>query len=116
MRASIEQYGRFEAAAFEKLSSLLRYVQGDNSDPATYRALRQALGGAKHPIFYLAIPPTTFAVVVEQLGKSGCGNGARVIVEKPFGRDGASARELNRILLGAFDENATWIISSVKVR
>src|ERR1700684_1793436 len=108
VRTSLEQHGGLEPAAYEKLSSLLRYVQGDNSDPTTYRALRQALGGAKHPIFYLAIPPTTFAVVVEQLGKSGCGNGARVIVEKPFGRGGASARELNRILLGAFNENAIF--------
>jgi len=108
VRTSLEQHGGLEPAAYEKLSSLLRYVQGDNSDPATYQALRQALGGAKHPIFYLAIPPTTFPVVVEQLGKSGCGNGARVIVEKPFGRDGASARELNRILLGAFNENAIF--------
>src|SRR6202050_3950639 len=58
--------------------------------------------------FYLAIPPTNFGVVVEELGKSGCGNGARVIVEKPFGRDGASARELNRILLGAFEERAIF--------
>jgi glucose-6-phosphate 1-dehydrogenase len=108
VRTGLEQHGGLEPAAYEKLSSLLRYVQGDNSDPATYQAIRQALGGAKHPIFYLAIPPTTFAVVVEQLGKSGCGNGARVIVEKPFGRDGASARELNRILLGAFNENAIF--------
>jgi glucose-6-phosphate 1-dehydrogenase len=108
VRTSLEQHGGLEPAAYEKLSSLLRYVQGDNSDPATYQAIRQALGGAQHPIFYLAIPPTTFPVVVEQLGKSGCGNGARVIVEKPFGRDGASARELNRILLGAFNENAIF--------
>jgi glucose-6-phosphate 1-dehydrogenase len=83
-------------------------VRGDNSDTATYQSLRGALGDAKHPIFYLAIPPTTFEVVVEQLGKSGCGMGARVIVEKPFGRDGASARELNRILLGAFEEDAIF--------
>ena len=59
-------------------------------------------------MFYLAIPPATFGLVVEQLGKSGCGKGARVIVEKPFGRDGASARELNRILLGAFEERAIF--------
>jgi glucose-6-phosphate 1-dehydrogenase len=107
VRASLEEHGGLDAAAFEKLSSLLRYVQGDNSDPKTYEALRQALAGAKHPIFYLAIPPTNFEVVVEQLGKSGCGKGARVIVEKPFGRDGDSARELNRILLRAFEE---WAI------
>jgi len=108
VRASLEQHGKFDPAAFEKLSSLLRYVRGDNSEPATYQALRKALGGSKHPIFYLAIPPTTFEVVVEQLGKSGCGAGARVIVEKPFGRDGASARELNRILLGVFNEDAIF--------
>ena len=108
VRTSLEEHGGLDAAAFDKLSSLLRYVQGDNSDPATHQALRQALAGAKHPIFYLAIPPTNFGVVVEQLGKSGCSNGARVIVEKPFGRDGASARELNRILLGAFEERAIF--------
>ena len=108
VRTSLEEHGGLDAVAFDKLSSLLRYVQGDNSDPKTYQALRQALAGAKHPIFYLAIPPTNFGVVVEQLGKSGCGNGARVIVEKPFGRDGDSARELNRILLGAFEEKAIF--------
>jgi glucose-6-phosphate 1-dehydrogenase len=108
VRTSLEEHGGLDAVAFDKLSSLLRYVQGDNSDPKTYQALRQALAGAKHPIFYLAIPPTNFGVVVEQLGKSGCGNGARVIVEKPFGRDGDSARELNRILLGAFEESAIF--------
>jgi len=108
VRTSLEEHGGLDAAAFDKLSSLLRYVQGDNSDPKTYQALRQALAGAQHPIFYLAIPPTNFGVVVEQLGKSGCGNGARVIVEKPFGRDGDSARELNRILLGAFEERAIF--------
>src|ERR1700730_16071125 len=90
VRTSLEEHGGLDAAAFDKLSSLLRYVQGDNSDPATHQALRQALAGAKHPIFYLAIPPTSFGLVVEQLGKSGSGDGARVIVEKPFGRDGAS--------------------------
>jgi glucose-6-phosphate 1-dehydrogenase len=105
---SLEEHGGLDAAAFDKLSSLLRYVQGDNSDPATHQALRKALAGAKHPIFYLAIPPASFGLVVEQLGKSGCGNGARVIVEKPFGRDEASAQELNRILLGAFEERAIF--------
>jgi glucose-6-phosphate 1-dehydrogenase len=104
-KASLEQYGGgVDPAAFAKLSSLLRYVRGDYSDPALYRALRQTLGQAKRPAFYLAIPPKMFEVVVEQFGKAGCAEGARVIVEKPFGHDGASARELNRILLGAFDE------------
>ena len=109
-RASVEQHGGLDPVAFGKLSSLLRYVQGDNSDPATYQALRQALGDAKQPAYYLAIPPTIFGVVVEQLGKSGCGQGARVIVEKPFGTDLASAQRLNGILLGAFDEKRIFRI------
>lgn len=109
-RASVEQHGGLDPVAFGKLSSLLRYVQGDNSDPATYQALRQALGNAKQPAYYLAIPPTIFGVVVEQLGKSGCGQGARVIVEKPFGTDLASAQQLNGILLGAFDEKRIFRI------
>ena len=107
-RASLEHHGGLDPAAFDKLSSLLRYVQGDDADPATYQALRQTLGEAKQPIIYLAIPPNNFGPVVEQLGISGCGKGARVIVEKPFGRDGASARELNRILLAAFNEKAIF--------
>ena len=109
-RASVEQHGGLDPVAFDKLSSLLRYVQGDNSDPATYKAIRQALGDAKQPAYYLAIPPTIFGVVVEQLGKSGCGQGARVIVEKPFGTDLASAQRLNGILLGAFDEKRIFRI------
>jgi glucose-6-phosphate 1-dehydrogenase len=103
-KASLEQHGGLDPAAFAKLSSSLGYVRGDNADPATYQALRQALGQAKQPAYYLAIPPANFGEVVEHLGKSGCRHGARVIVEKPFGRDGASAQELNRILLSAFDE------------
>jgi glucose-6-phosphate 1-dehydrogenase len=109
-KASLEQHGGVDPAAFAKLSSLLRYVRGDYSDPALFQALRQTLGQAKHPAFYLAIPPVRFGTVVEQLGKSGFDQGARVIVEKPFGRDGASARELNRILLNAFDEKTIFRI------
>src|SRR6266480_2354752 len=101
---SIEKHGGLDAAAFEKLSSLLRYVGGDYSDPATFQALRNELGGAQHPAHYLAIPPTLFETVVEQLAASKCTHGARVIIEKPFGRDLASARELNDILLRSFDE------------
>ncbi len=109
-RSSLEKHGGFDAAAFDKLSGLLRYVKGDNSDPATYQALRKELGSARRPAFYLAIPPTSFEAVVEQLGKSGCAQGARVIIEKPFGRDLASAQDLNRILLGAFEEQAIYRI------
>jgi len=103
-RESIEKHGSFDAAAFDKLSSLLHYVGGDYNKPATYQALRQALGSAQHPAHYLAIPPSMFGPVVEQLANSGCTQGARVIVEKPFGRDRASAQALNKILLGSFDE------------
>ncbi len=110
VRTSLEEHGGLDAAAFDKLSSLLRYVQGDNSDPATHQALRLALAGAKHPIFYLAIPPTNFGVVVEQLGKSGCSNGARVIVEKPFGRDYDSARALNKEIRQVLDEKQIYRI------
>jgi 6-phosphogluconate dehydrogenase len=99
-----------DSAAFDKLSSLLRYVRGDNGDPATYQALRKELGSAERPAYYLAIPPTSFEVVIEQLGKSGCAKGARIIIEKPFGRDLASALDLNRVLLGAFDEKAIFRI------
>src|SRR5213078_320431 len=104
-RESLEKRGVVDPAAFEKLMGLLRYVRGDNSDPAAYAALRKELNGAQRPAFYLAIPPTMFATVVEQLGKSGCaGAEARVIVEKPFGTDLVSAQQLNAILLRAFDE------------
>jgi glucose-6-phosphate 1-dehydrogenase len=104
-RDSLEHHGGVDAPAFAKLSGLLRYVDGDYNDPATFQALRRELGDAKHPAHYLAIPPALFGLVVEQLGKSGCAEGARVIVEKPFGRDVESARALNRTLLTRFDES-----------
>src|ERR1700692_542077 len=109
-RDSVEKHGGLDPAAFAKLSSLLRYVDGDYQDPATFAALRNELGSSQHPAHYLAIPPALFGVVVEQLGKSGCARGARVIVEKPFGRDRESARALNRVLLGNFDESAIFRI------
>src|SRR5208283_2804926 len=99
-RDSVEKHGGLDSAAFAKLASLLRYVDGDYGNPATFAALRKELGSAQHPAHYLAIPPALFGVVVDQLGKSGCARGARVIVEKPFGTDLASAQALNRILLG----------------
>jgi glucose-6-phosphate 1-dehydrogenase len=109
-RESIEKHGTFDPAAFEKLSTLLGYVDGDYNDAATYRALRQALGAAARPAHYLAIPPVLFGTVVEQLGTSGCATNARVVVEKPFGTDLASARKLNRILFGTFPETAIFRI------
>jgi len=109
-RASVTEHGGIDAAAFQKLGSLLRYVEGDYSDPNTFDRLKQALGGAVHPTHYLAIPPSLFGDVVEGLAKSGCASGARVVLEKPFGRDLASARELNRILHRVFDESAVFRI------
>src|SRR5262245_52854943 len=109
-RDSVEKHGGLDPAAFSRLSTLLRYVDGDYQDPATFAALRKELGSAQHPAHYLAIPPALFGVVVDQLGQSGCARGARVIVEKPFGTDLASAQALNRILLGNFDEGSIFRI------
>jgi glucose-6-phosphate 1-dehydrogenase len=107
---SVEKHGGLDPAAFATLCGLLRYVDGDYQDPATFQAIRGELGSARRPAHYLAIPPGLFELVVEQLEKAGCTNGARVIIEKPFGRDVASARELNRVLLGAFDETSIFRI------
>ena len=107
---SLEQHGGLDAAAWEKLSSLLRYVDGDYADPATFVGVRKALGSAERPAHYLAIPPSLFEKVVEQLVQSGCSKGARMIVEKPFGHDLASAQELIRILLSAFPESSIFRI------
>ena len=101
---SVEKHGGLDRDAFAKLSGLLRYVDGDYRDPATFEVLRRELGDARHPAHYLAIPPPLFGPVVEQLARSGCATGARVVVEKPFGNDLVSARALNRILLGTFVE------------
>ncbi len=102
---SLEKHGGLDPAAFEKLSGLLRYVDGDYKDAATFQAIRRELGAARRPAHYLAIPPVLFGTVVEQLGKAGCAEeGSRVIVEKPFGTDLASAQRLNAILLRNFDE------------
>ena len=104
-RASLKEFGGgVDEAAFSKLSALLQYIDGDYSDPATFTKLRQALGKAAHPAHYLAIPPSLFGAVVEQLGKSGCAEGARVIVEKPFGHNFATARQLNQTLHTVFPE------------
>jgi glucose-6-phosphate 1-dehydrogenase len=101
---SLEKHGGLDSAVFNKLSASLRYVDGDYNEPATFQAVYKELGGAQRPAHYLAIPPVLFGPVVEQLVNSGCAKGARVIVEKPFGSDLATADELNQILLGAFDE------------
>ena len=104
-RDSLDKHGGLDPTAFAKLLALLRYVDGDYGDAATFAALRQALGPAQRPMHYLAIPPALFAKVVEQLATAGCTQGARVVVEKPFGHDQASAVALNDVLLRTFDES-----------
>src|SRR5450759_4570929 len=96
--------------ALRHLLSLLRYVGGDYNDPDTFKALKKALGDARRPAHYLAIPPSLFATVIEGLGAAGLADHARVIVEKPFGRDLASARELKRIALSVFPEDSIFRI------
>jgi glucose-6-phosphate 1-dehydrogenase len=107
---SVQEHGGVDPAAFEKLSGLLHYVGGEYADATTFQALRKELNGAQRPAFYLAIPPVLFETVVDQLAKSGCAQGARVIVEKPFGHDLASAQELNRCLHSAFPESSIFRI------
>jgi glucose-6-phosphate 1-dehydrogenase len=99
-----------DAHALEQLLSALQYVSGNYQDPATFDALRIALRGAERPAFYLAIPPDLFPTVIRGLQAAGLTRGGRVIVEKPFGRDLASARELNRIALDAFADDAIFRI------
>jgi glucose-6-phosphate 1-dehydrogenase len=102
--------GGVDEAAFAKLCELMQYIDGDYSDDATYAALRAKLGNAESPAHYLAIPPTMFPVVVKGLAQSGCAKNARVIVEKPFGRDLLSARKLNDTLHQAFPEERIFRI------
>ena len=105
VRDSLENHGGLDPAAFEQLNRQLRYIDGDYNDPTTFQKLHAALENAQHPMHYLAIPPALFESVVEQLVKSGSSKGARVVVEKPFGNDLASAQELNRVLLSVFKES-----------
>ena len=110
-RESIDTHGGgIEAAAFEKLAQRLSYVGGDYAQSATFAAIEAALGAARHPTFYLAIPPSAFSAVIGGLASTGCADGGRVVLEKPFGRDLDSARKLNRILHEAFDEDSIFRI------
>jgi glucose-6-phosphate 1-dehydrogenase len=109
-RDSLEKHGGVDPSAFDKLCGLLRYVDGDYKDPATFQSIRKELGSAERPAHYLAIPPMLFGVVVEQLAKAGCIRDGRVIIEKPFGHDLVSAQQLNRILLATFDEKSIFRI------
>jgi glucose-6-phosphate 1-dehydrogenase len=108
--SSLENSGKFDAAAFKKLSSLMHYVQGDITAPETYQTLRKELNGAQRPAFYMAVPPSIFPKVVDQLAKADCIKGARVILEKPFGNDLASALKLNSILQNIYKEEAIYRI------
>jgi glucose-6-phosphate 1-dehydrogenase len=107
---SLEQHGGVDQAAFDKLCGLLRYVVGDYRDAATFEQLCRALADAKRPLFYLAIPPSMFPTVIEGLGRVPCAIHGRVVVEKPFGRDLASAQALNSTLHQVFDEQAIYRI------
>jgi glucose-6-phosphate 1-dehydrogenase len=110
-RDSIARYGGgVDEAAFAKLVELLQYIDGDYADPATFEQLHKALGDAKCPTHYLAIPPNLFGTVVSALGKSSCAKGARVVIEKPFGNDLASAQKLNTLLHSVFREQAIFRI------
>ncbi len=110
-RESVEHQGvAVEPRALDGLLSTLHYVSGDYQDAATFEALRRALAGARRPAFYLAIPPALFPTVIRGLQAAGLAEGGRVIVEKPFGRDLASARELNRVARDAFAEDAIFRI------
>ncbi len=109
-RDSLESHGILDRDAFQKLNDLLRAVQGDYNDPATFEKLRGEIGESQRPLHYLAIHPTMFARVVEGLAKSGCVANARVVLEKPFGRDLASAQKLNKILHEHFPEEAIFRI------
>jgi glucose-6-phosphate 1-dehydrogenase len=109
-RASVTAHGSFDPDAFGRLVNLLHYIDGDYNDPATFAQLKIDLGGAQRPTHYLAIPPSMFPVVVKHLAVAGCTQGARVVVEKPFGRDLESAQALNATLHEAFDERSIFRI------
>ncbi len=109
-RESVELHGGLDPEGFEKLMKLLRYVDGDYADSATFQQVRKQCGGASHPIHYLAIPPSLFGEVLKQLKQSGCAEGARVVIEKPFGHDLDSAMALNRIVRNVFEEKDVFRI------
>jgi glucose-6-phosphate 1-dehydrogenase len=103
-RSSLQEHGEVDEKAFAQLAAQLQYIDGDYQDPATYAHLKKALGKARRPLHYMAIPPGMFGTVVNGLSTSGCADGARIVIEKPFGRDLASARQLNRTLHEVFAE------------
>ena len=112
MRDSIEKEGGgiADGAAFDKLQQAIRYVGGDYNEPGTFEALKKALAGCRRPAHYLAVPPTLFETVIRHLGQAGLAQDARLIVEKPFGRDLASAKELDQAARSVFPEEAIFRI------
>ncbi len=109
-RASVHENGDYDEAAFQIFAEQLDYVDGDYNELSTFQRLKQTLAEARHPVHYLAIPPSMFPTVIKHLSTSGCADGGRVIVEKPFGRDLKSARALNRVLSERFDESSIFRI------
>jgi glucose-6-phosphate 1-dehydrogenase len=107
---SLEKHGGVDARSFAELSAKLQYVKGDYSSQKTFRQLRKVLGAASRPLYYLAIPPDSFATVAEGLANAECAKGARLVVEKPFGRDLSSAQALNKTLRKSFPESAIFRI------
>lgn len=109
-RKSVTDHGRLDPQSFSALIGRLTYVAGDYQDSGTFERLRQALGSATRPVFYLAIPPSLFGAVATGLAQAGCVDHARLVVEKPFGRDLASAKALNQTLHAVFPESAIYRI------
>ena len=109
-KAAIQKHGKLDAKAFQHLAQRLHYVRGDYADAQTFKRLVTALNGAARPLHYLAIPPSRFETVIDGLKAAGCTQGARVVVEKPFGRDLQSARALNAALHQSFDESSVFRI------
>ncbi len=109
-KESVSKRGRLDAATFAKLSVQIRYVKVDYEDAATFSRIRAALGAAKHPLHYVALPPEVFEQVATNLAKAGLNEGARLSLEKPFGHDGASARALSESLHRYFPEESIYRI------
>src|SRR4030095_2225822 len=107
-RESLEHSGGVDTHAFAKLSQMMQYIDSDYQDPKTYELLKQKLDGAERPLHYLAVPPSMFSTVVQGLGKARCADNARVVVEKPFGRDFDSAKALNDVLHTVFPESSVF--------
>lgn len=109
-KESLEEHGGLEQGPFEKMMGLLRYVDGDYSDAATFTELRKQLGQSQRPLHYLAVPPSLFGTVAQGLANSGCATNARVVIEKPFGHNLPTAQELNRTLHKYFPEENIYRI------